>query len=121
MQAQRSSIALIRPRPARRRFASPHRVLMLPPTVSDPVRIILAAQIQLRRWRQPQADVTPAVVQRRVREIVAAREALLARGRASLTRRESRGQGVDSCHESRASTGRLTGIQRRRRSAEIVG
>ncbi len=55
----------------------PHRVLRLPRSVRDPVRIILAAQIQLRRWRRPDQTTTAADSQRRVREIVAARDGLL--------------------------------------------
>ena len=54
-----------------------HAILRLSPSEDDPVRIIQAAQIQLRRWRQL-ARLTPAARWRdHVGEIIAARDALL--------------------------------------------
>lgn len=60
-----------------------HAVLRLPAAVDDPVRIIRAAQIQLRRWRREVANAPAVPRQRRageiVGEIIAARESLLRR------------------------------------------
>jgi hypothetical protein len=59
----------------------PHRVLRVPRHESDPVRIILAAQIQLRRWRRSEPGQFPDRIQRRIRAIVAARDALIEAGK----------------------------------------
>ena len=63
----------------------PHRVLRVPRHEADPVRIILAAQIQLRRWRQAEPGQTSARIRQRIRTIVAARDALIGAGK-PLTR-----------------------------------
>ncbi len=56
----------------------PHRVLGISRHETDPVQIILAAQIRLRRWRRiDQAEIS--VQRRRVDEIVGAREAMMQR------------------------------------------
>jgi hypothetical protein len=52
---------------------------------TDPVRIILAAHIQLRRWRRAESGQPPDRIQRRIQAIVAAREALIG-ARKSLSR-----------------------------------
>ena len=59
----------------------PHRVLRVPRQETDPVRIILAAQIQLRRWRRSEPGRSPDRIQRRIRAIVAARDALIGAGK----------------------------------------
>ncbi len=53
------------------------RVLGLEAGEADPVRIILAAQIQLRRWRRMDPAERPRFWPDRVRAIVAARDRLL--------------------------------------------
>jgi hypothetical protein len=63
----------------------PHRVLRVPRYETDPVRIILAAQIQLRRWRQAEPGQTPHRIRQRICAIVAARDALIGAGK-PLTR-----------------------------------
>jgi len=63
----------------------PHRVLRVPRYETDPVRIILAAQIQLRRWRQVELGQTPSRIRQRIRTIVAARDELIRAGK-PLTR-----------------------------------
>lgn len=55
-----------------------HRVLGLKNGEWDPVSIIRAAQIRLRRWRRLHASVPAASWRRRVQVIVAARDDLLA-------------------------------------------
>lgn len=65
------------------RRVEPHRVLGLRNGERDPVSIIRAAQIRLRRWRQLHASVPAASWRRRVQLIVAARDDLLAQ---SVTR-----------------------------------
>jgi hypothetical protein len=62
-----------------------HRVLGLRHGEGDPVSIIRAAQIRLRRWRRMHASVPAASWRRRVQLIVAARDDLLAQsvGRSS--------------------------------------
>lgn len=57
---------------------APHRVLGISRHETDPVQIILAAQIRLRRWRRID-PAAMAVVRRRVDEIVNAREAMMQR------------------------------------------
>ena len=57
----------------------PHRVLRIPRHETDPVRIILAAHIQLRRWRRAEPGQSPSLVRQRIREIGAARDALIGR------------------------------------------
>lgn len=75
--------------------SEPHRVLRISRYEKDPVRIILAAQIQLRRWRRQDSLAEQAASQAKsqaasqaktrqcIREIIAARESLL---RAAVTR-----------------------------------
>jgi len=63
----------------------PHRLLRISRHETDPVRIILAAHIQLRRWRRAESGQQPDRIQRRIQEIVAAREALIG-ARISLSR-----------------------------------
>jgi hypothetical protein len=41
------------------------------------VMIILAAQIQLRRWRRAEDGQSPSRIRQRIREITAARDSLL--------------------------------------------
>ncbi len=55
-----------------------HRVLGLKNGERDPVSIIRAAQIRLRRWRRLHTSVPAASWRRRVQLIVAARDDLLA-------------------------------------------
>jgi hypothetical protein len=55
----------------------PHRLLRVSPHENDPVTIILAAQIQLRRWRRAEPGQSPNRIRQRVREITAARDMLL--------------------------------------------
>ena len=55
----------------------PHRVLRISRRETDPVQIILAAQIQLRRWRRGEMGETPLQSRQRIREIVAARDSLI--------------------------------------------
>jgi len=65
--------------------SEPHRVLRISRHEKDPVRIILAAQIQLRRWRRQESLAEQAVSQaasqaktrQRIKQIIAARESLL--------------------------------------------
>lgn len=77
-----------------------HGVLLLPPSVRDPVRIILAAQIQLRRWRRKEQTTEAADLQRRVREIIAARDALLE----EIFQKVEPTDGVDSPHAACGSS-----------------
>ena len=58
--------------------AQPHHVLQISRDESDMERIILAAQIQLRRWRQDELTHTSFRSQQRIRQIIAARDAMLA-------------------------------------------
>ena len=58
--------------------AQPHHVLQISRDESDMERIILAAQIQLRRWRQDELAHTSFRSQQRIRQIIAARDAMLA-------------------------------------------
>ncbi len=59
--------------------AEPHRVLGVSRHETDPVQIILAAQIRLRRWRRLDPADMSAQRRRRVHEIVGAREAMMRR------------------------------------------
>ncbi|RLS75472.1 MAG: hypothetical protein DWI03_11610 [Planctomycetota bacterium] len=52
------------------------RRLGLPPGEIDPVRIVQAAQIRLRRWRRSSRD-SAATSQHRLRQIIEARDGLL--------------------------------------------
>jgi len=61
-----------------RRPPQPHRVLQIDQQETDTLRIILAAQIQLRRWRRGEPDRPSFRSLQRIRAIVAARESLLA-------------------------------------------
>jgi len=54
-----------------------HRLLRVSPHENDPVMIILAAQIQLRRWRRAEPGQSPNRIRQRIREITAARDSLL--------------------------------------------
>jgi hypothetical protein len=54
-----------------------HRLLRVSPQENDPVMIILAAQIQLRRWRRAQPGQSPSKIRARIRRITAARDSLL--------------------------------------------
>jgi len=54
-----------------------HRLLRVAPYENDPVVIILAAQIQLRRWRRAEPGQSPSRIQQRIRQITAARDVLL--------------------------------------------
>lgn len=63
----------------------PHRVLGISRHETDPVQIILAAQIRLRRWRRLDPAAMPAQRRRRVHEIVGAREAMMRRAIMRLT------------------------------------
>ena len=54
-----------------------HRLLRVSPQESDPVMIILAAQIQLRRWRRAEPGQSPSRIRQRIRQITAARDSLL--------------------------------------------
>jgi len=56
----------------------PHRVLQISRHETDTLRIILAAQIQLRRWRRGELGQTSFKRLQRIRAIVAARDSLLA-------------------------------------------
>ena len=64
--------------PRQRRPRQPHQVLQLDQQETDTLRIILAAQIQLRRWRRGEPGRPSFRSLQRIREIVAARESLLA-------------------------------------------
>ena len=54
-----------------------HRLLRVSSHENDPVMIILAAQIQLRRWRRAEPGQSPSRIRQRIREITAARDSLL--------------------------------------------
>ena len=54
-----------------------HRLLRVSPHENDPVMIILAAQIQLRRWRRAEPGQSPSKIRERIRRITAARDSLL--------------------------------------------
>jgi hypothetical protein len=111
-----------------RRPIQSHAVLRLPAAVDDPVRIIRAAQIQLRRWRREVANA-PAVPRQQqageiVGDIIAARELLLRRSLMMQTPQA----GVESTHEGCRSerAGQQTGGERLvsvggRCAAELVG
>lgn len=69
-----------------------HRILRLSPHEVDPVQIISAAYVQLRRWRSGEVGVSAAERQRRVRLIIVARDAMLRHvldGRASTKQSRS--------------------------------
>ena len=53
------------------------RLLRVSPHENDPVVIILAAQIQLRRWRRAEPGQSPSKIRQRIRQITAARDSLL--------------------------------------------
>lgn len=59
-----------------------HRVLRISRGETDPVQIILAAQIQLRRWRRGEPGETPLRIRQRIRQIIAARDSLMEINRA---------------------------------------
>ncbi len=54
-----------------------HRLLRVSLHENDPVMIILAAQIQLRRWRRAEPGQSPSKIRERIRRITAARDSLL--------------------------------------------
>ena len=54
-----------------------HRLLRVSLQENDPVMIILAAQIQLRRWRRAEPGQSPSKIRQRIRQITAARDSLL--------------------------------------------
>ena len=62
-----------------------HRLLRVSPQENDPVMIILAAQIQLRRWRRAETGQSPSRIRQRIRQITAARDMLLMVQTGSLT------------------------------------
>ena len=64
--------------PRQRPPAQPHRVLRVSRHETDAVQIILAAQIQLRRWRRGEPGHASFKCVQRIREIVAARDSLVA-------------------------------------------
>jgi hypothetical protein len=70
---------------------NPHKILGLSPREDDPVKVIEVAQLMLRRWRRvplaPEGVAFPHRVgeaRNRIREIIAARQAMLERIRAGL-------------------------------------
>jgi hypothetical protein len=66
-------------------IVEPHRVLGISRHETDPVQIILAAQIRLRRWRRLDPAEMSAQRRRRVHEIQGAREAMMQRAIERLT------------------------------------
>ncbi len=82
------SIGRLRPRLAQAvdpAIVEPHRVLGISRHETDPVQIILAAQIRLRRWRRLDPAEMSAQRRRRVCEIQGAREAMMQRAIERLT------------------------------------
>ena len=65
------------PQTDRQTGPNPHRVLQISRHETDTLRIILAAQIQLRRWRRGEPGHTSFKSLERIRQIVAARDSLL--------------------------------------------
>ena len=57
----------------------PHRVLRIPKHEVDTLRIIFAAQVQQRQWRQLNSADVPAILQQRVHQIVVARQTMVQR------------------------------------------
>lgn len=76
---------MIRPRAVPDWHAADAEILGLEPNEEDPVTVILAAQVRLRRCRQDQADGRPCT-SGEIRRIIAARDALLSRAVGFLTR-----------------------------------
>ena len=70
----RQTAAPLRQRPP----VQPHRVLRVSRHETDAVQIILAAQIQLRRWRRGEPGHASFKCMQRIREIAAARDSLVA-------------------------------------------
>ena len=64
--------------PRQRPPVQPHRVLRVSRHETDAVQIILAAQIQLRRWRRGEPGHASFKCMQRIREIAAARDSLVA-------------------------------------------
>jgi hypothetical protein len=58
---------------------SPHRVLRVSRHETDPVMIILAAQLQLRRWRLADPAKQCPRIRQRIQAIVVARDLLVGR------------------------------------------
>ena len=82
--------------------SEPHQALQISQYERDPVQIIQAAQIQLRRWRWALPPTAPAgkaeakaelVGGQRVREIVTAREMMLRRAMERLANRHHQSGG----------------------------
>lgn len=67
------------------RVGVPHRVLGLRADERDPVVIILAAQLRLRRWRRPQPVAPEHPNTAPIRAIVSARDAMLREALARLS------------------------------------
>jgi|LakMenE01Jun11ns_1017448.scaffolds.fasta_scaffold9898270_2 hypothetical protein len=65
--------------PAAQARLQPHRVLRISRNETDPVQIILAAHVQLRRWRRSELGEPALRSRRRIHEILAARDALVMR------------------------------------------
>ena len=65
--------------PAARARLQPHRVLRISRNETDPVQIILAAHVQLRRWRRSERGEMALRIRRRIYEILAARDVLVMR------------------------------------------
>lgn len=76
--------------------SSEAEILGLEPGEADPVRIILAAQLRLRRCRGDQGTPAAAMSPADVRRIVAARDSLLQRAVGALA---SRGLGGPAASE----------------------
>lgn len=75
-----------RPEPVASRPRQPHEVLGLSPREEDAVRVIEVSQVMLRRWRRAPLgldDLPRAAIdgdaRNRIREIIAARRAMLDR------------------------------------------
>jgi hypothetical protein len=68
----RSGLAVTAPAPV-----EPHRVLGISRCETDPVQIILAAQIHLRRWRRSEPGKTRLKIRQRIHAIISARDSLM--------------------------------------------
>lgn len=81
LMAARAAARLAASTLVRGSLASHRRLLGLPAGNHDPVRIILAAQLRLRRWRRAHVPggqrVESSLAQSEIRRLIAAREALL--------------------------------------------
>lgn len=80
MMVQRSRVRGLEQAPARFDDGRLLRLLGLPPSAADPVGIITAAQIRLRRWRHFDArGLDAGQARRRIQLITEARDLLLRR------------------------------------------